>query len=191
MNTISETDTITIDLSSSSRRCGSCQLCCRLLPVLALDKGANTRCAHQRTGKGCTVYRTRWMPTECHVWSCRWLVDSATAGLHRPDRSHYVIDVMPDMIGIDQHDGTVHDVAVVQVWVDPNFPHAHRDPGLRRYLERVAETDRTPALVRGTGPDTGLVLIAPSLNTSGEWQEITSQMRPGYTNRFVDKLAGR
>ena len=188
MNTISETDSISIDLSATSRRCGSCQLCCRLLPVLALSKGANTRCAYQRTGKGCTVYRTRQMPAECHVWSCRWLVDPATASLHRPDRSHYVIDVMPDMIGIDEN-GVTRDCMVVQVWVDPNFPNAHRDPALRRYLEALAETDRMPALVRCGS--VGLVLIAPSLNTSGEWQEIRSQVRGGYTNRFVEKLAGR
>ena len=47
---------------NTHRRCGDCQLCCKLLPVRELSKGASERCRHQRVGKGCTVYRQPGMP---------------------------------------------------------------------------------------------------------------------------------
>ena len=67
-----------------TRRCGDCQLCCKLLPVGALGKAAGERCRHQRHHKGCAVYRKRGFPSECGAWSCRWLVEDDTADLSRP-----------------------------------------------------------------------------------------------------------
>ena len=69
------------------RKCGDCQLCCKLLPTKEIGKVANTRCEHQRTGKGCTIYARR--PFSCSSWSCRWLLEDDTADLSRPDRAHY------------------------------------------------------------------------------------------------------
>ena len=189
MNTNSDTNTISIDLSAHSRRCGGCQLCCRLLPVMSIHKPGNTRCAHQRTSKGCTVYHTLKMPRECHVWSCRWLVDPAASELRRPDRTHYVVDVMPDMIGVqDNATGETRECMVVQVWVDPNYPDAHRDPALRRFLNVIAEAERVPALVR-RGVRAGILIVAPCLSTTEAWQEITVQLSAKMENRFVNALA--
>ena len=130
------------------RACGGCTLCCRLLPVNELDKLAGQRCKHQRTGKGCAVYRTRAMPACCHFWNCRWLVNDDTADLSRPDRSHYVIDLLPDYVTvIDNETGEQTNVEVVQIWCDPKYPDAHRDPALRAYLERRAAEGKM-ALVR-------------------------------------------
>lgn len=81
-----------------NRTCGDCQLCCKLLPVRAVGKGANERCRHQRFGKGCAIYHHPSFPVECRVWSCRWLVDPEAHGLSRPDRTHYVVDIMPDFL---------------------------------------------------------------------------------------------
>jgi len=80
-----------------TRQCGDCQLCCKLLPVKSLAKLAGQRCSHQKHHKGCAVYKQlgRVSP-ECRLWNCRWLVADDTAELSRPDRSHYVLDLMPD-----------------------------------------------------------------------------------------------
>ena len=43
----------------ANRTCGNRQLCCRLLPVRELAKGANVRCQHQKFGVGCAVYHRR------------------------------------------------------------------------------------------------------------------------------------
>ena len=77
------------------RQCGDCQLCCKLLPVPPLGKKANERCQHQKFGKGCAVCSTkRALPPECALWNCRWIIPVTTPPMPRPDRSHYVIDVM-------------------------------------------------------------------------------------------------
>jgi hypothetical protein len=108
------------------------------LPVPQLKKGAGERCQHQRTGKGCAVYRTN-LPSSCRYWNCRWLANLDTADLSRPDRVHYVIDVMPDHVELeDKQTGERTPVEVIQVWIDPDYLDAHRDPALRAYLNASA-----------------------------------------------------
>lgn len=173
----------------STRRCGDCQLCCKLLAVRALNKPNNTKCVHQKFGKGCTIYHTV-LPVECDLWSCRWLTDADdTATLARPDRSHYVIDPMPDMLTLQSVDGDTREITVGQIWVDPQYPDAHRDPALRAYVAMVAERDGMPFVVRRGGND--FVLVAPSLVSDGLWHEKPTTYLPstgGSGNRFVDML---
>src|SRR5215471_3194906 len=123
----------------TKRRCGGCTLCCKLLPVhhgahndVGIDlpgswhKAAGERCRHQRSGKGCAVYRKAGFPSACLFWNCRWLVSDDTDDLRRPDRAHYVIDVMPDFITLtDNETGEKHTIEVIQVWVDPDYRDAH------------------------------------------------------------------
>jgi hypothetical protein len=127
------------------------------------DKPAGKRCKHQRHGKGCAVYEYR--PMGCRIWSCRWLVGDDTADLRRPDRAHYVIDMMPDFVSIDDDR-----VQVVQIWIDPDYPDAHRDPALREYIERRGR-DGILALVRFS-PRIGMLLIPPNMASDGQWHEL-------------------
>jgi hypothetical protein len=48
----------------TQRRCGDCQLCCKLLPTREVNKPANTRCQHQRAHKGCAIYEV-WPLDRC------------------------------------------------------------------------------------------------------------------------------
>ena len=114
------------------RSCGSCTLCCTLLPVELPSgpKPANARCPHSYS-KGCRIYARR--PDPCRYWSCRWLFDPATAGLKRPDQSGVVIDAALDTILADGRP-----LDVLQIWCDPNRRDAHRDPAVRAYLADVA-----------------------------------------------------
>lgn len=152
------------------RQCGDCQLCCKLLPVRSIGKLAGERCKHQRHSKGCSVYANlaRVSP-ECRLWSCRWLVEDDTADLRRPDRSHYVIDLMPEFITLQDENGALEQIQVVQIWVDPRYPDAHRDPALRDYLERRAG-ERIIGLVRW-GSEEGMALFPPSLSSPPIWHE--------------------
>lgn len=182
------------------RRCGECQLCCKLLPVRerdddatlkamagaglplpdgsadrvpSFDKPANTRCQHQRHGKGCMIYDRR--PLACRLWSCRWLTEADTADQHRPDHSHVVIDAMPDYVTLqDNLTGEARHVPVIQVWVDPAYPDAHRDPALRAYVARQAEQG-VLALIRNGSHD-AFLLVPPSSAADGEWHEMHGVM---------------
>jgi hypothetical protein len=164
------------------RKCGECTLCCKLIAVRELGKEAGQRCDHQRHGKGCSIYPRR--PPSCVFWNCRWLVEDDTADLSRPDRSHYVIDVMPDFITATPNDGgeKMH-VQVIQVWVDPKYPDAHQDPPLRAYLARRGE-EGIAAIIRYSGTD-GFILAPPAMN-KGEWCEIRNTTMRDETHTLAE-----
>lgn len=162
------------------RQCGSCSLCCKLLPVRTLRKPANQKCRHSRhqaTGC-CKVYDdARRMPPECGQWSCRWLADQA-CDVSRPDRVHYVIDVLPDYCEVKDPDQDEWiRIPLVQVWVDPAFPDAHEDPRLRRWLEALARETGQIALIRLNERD-GFVLIPPSMSSTGKWFKQSRNFTP-------------
>ncbi len=153
-----------------TRACGECTLCCKVLPVPPLKKGAGTKCKHQRM-TGCAIYADR--PTSCRLWSCRWLTGDDTGDLRRPDRVGYVIDIMPDIIRVQEDDRVVE---VVQVWADANRPGAWRDDlAFAAFMIRQAAAGR-PTLIRYSATDATLIL-APSL-TGGEWREHKTNLNP-------------
>jgi hypothetical protein len=154
------------------RECGDCQLCCKLVAVQSLGKPAGQRCKFQKFGKGCAVYHTRKMPPECGLWNCRWLVNDDADELSRPDRSHYVIDLMPDYVTLRSGGGEPIIIQVVQIWCDPKHPQAHRDPALRRWMVRRAR-DGIGCLVRFNSRE-ALAVFAPPLDKDGQWHEVTS-----------------
>jgi hypothetical protein len=144
------------------RHCSDCQLCCRLLPVPPLGKKAGERCQHQKFGKGCAVYLKQRMPMACRLWNCRWLVNDDTADLSRPDRSHYVIDLMSDFITLEDNATKQRTtIQVVQIWIDPAYPDAHRDPHLRQYLLRRSK-EGFAAMVRYDARR-AIILFPPSM----------------------------
>jgi hypothetical protein len=159
------------------RQCGDCQLCCKLLPVKSVAKLAGDRCSHQSHARGCKVYaQLGRVSPECKLWNCRWLVEDDTEGLSRPDRSHYVIDLMPDFVTLrDDATGAADNIQVVQIWADPKYPSAHRDPALRAYLERRAEQNII-GLVRWDN-EAAMAIFPPALSADRQWHEVTSAFR--------------
>ena len=101
-----------------------------------------------------------------------WLSDPAATGLRRPDRVHYVIDSADDMVHIQHEEGGAREpMSAMQIWCDPAFPDAHRDPALRRYIEAA----QVYALVRYDSVR-AIVLIPPSLSNDGRWHEQRPQL---------------
>jgi hypothetical protein len=154
-----------------TRECGDCQLCCKLLPVASLHKKANVKCEFQKFHKGCTVYHGDKFPTECLYWNCCWILNDDTEEFKRPDRSHYVVDSTPSNFKIRNDDtGVITEHFAVQVWVDPNYPNAYKDPVLYAFLERRAKENNLAAMIRYNESD-GIVLFAPCLNDKNIWAE--------------------
>ena len=56
------------------RSCADCTMCCKVLPIEALNKPANQWCQHCQVGQGCKIYAER--PDECRGFNCMWLVDA-------------------------------------------------------------------------------------------------------------------
>jgi hypothetical protein len=160
--------------ATGARRCGDCSLCCKLLPNVALDKPAGQPCRFQRHGKGCKIYPNR--PSECAIWSCRWLIAAdETAGMRRPDRAHYVIDPLPDAIRMTNNEtGEAQEFEALQIWIDPAFPATKDDPELRAYMLRMAQQTGMPSLLRWSNW-VATAVFPPPLNADGEWHATPPQ----------------
>lgn len=168
----------------TDRHCGSCTLCCRLVPVEELKKTAGERCAHQRH-TGCAIYQRR--PQSCRLWSCQWRLGTDTEDQLRPDRSHCVIDCMPDVMLLNYGDGTEKvPVQAVQIWVDDRYPDAHRAPAIRAYMQRQAAKG-IATMVR-FDRERGIGIFPPGMfeNQGDVWVEKvgdTSTTEPGELRR--------
>jgi hypothetical protein len=151
--------------TTPDRQCGSCTLCCKLLPVNELGKLAGERCKHQYVG-GCRVYTDGRMPSSCRLWNCRWITSQLPRDMRRPDRAHYVIDIMPDYSKAVLADGKTIDIPVMQIWCDPDYKDAHKDPALRAWLDE----NHICGLVR-YGSSRAKLIGPPSVNAGGVWYE--------------------
>lgn len=173
------------------RQCGDCQLCCKLLAVRSIGKRGGEKCKHQKFHKGCTIYNKPEMPQECVVWNCRWLVNDDMDDQSRPDRSHIVVDIMPDFItAVDNETGAQQQLPVIQVWVDPNYPDAHRDPAFRAYLDRVCGREGMLVLIRYNESD-AFTIWPPSVAPDGQWHEMNgeNEKRSHSAAEIIDTLA--
>lgn len=154
--------------NASGRHCGSCTLCCKLLPIKELAKAGGERCRFQRFHQagGCKVYQTKAMPDACKLWSCRWLSDPQLT--QRPDRAHYVVDILPEFIRMEQ-EGKVRDLQALSVWVDPgHWDAVFHDPDLRAYMDAMAhESGLFFILRRSEYPEEGVFVAPPSLTGDG------------------------
>jgi hypothetical protein len=72
----------------------------------------------------------------CRLWECRWLAEDDTSDLPRPDRCHYVIDISPDFVTLNDENGGSEIIPVIQIWVDKGFRDAYKDEALRRFMIR-------------------------------------------------------
>ena len=180
---------IPIDMTDE-RTCGGCTLCCRLLPVKGIDKPGGVRCRHQRFRTGCAVYHKPGFPGECALWSCRWLVTDID--VPRPDKAHYVVDIVPDYITArDDFDPGKAPVTVpiIQIWCDPHYPEAHRDPRLRKWLE-VQSREGWCALVRFS-PHEAIFLIPPLMSSTGAWEEKGSGLEQDGRTHSAEDIAAK
>jgi hypothetical protein len=170
------------------RQCGTCTLCCRLVPVRELEKPAGARCKFQRH-TGCQVYHrpNKGFPHACGFWSCKWLLNDDAADLSRPDRAGYVLDITPDFVTITD-DGVPRNIQVVQIWCDPKRPDAHRDPALRAWLERRYLQNNVLGLVRYDNKQ-AIALFPPASAPDGQWHEVAGSPEGLRPEHSIDEVA--
>jgi len=95
--------------SDTSKRCGDCTLCCKVMEIEQLAKPAHAWCPHCRPRQGCAIYQDR--PAECRDFSCLWLVNDLLDEAWRPSKARFVLTTSEDGI---------------EVRCDPGFPDAWR-----------------------------------------------------------------
>jgi Fe-S-cluster containining protein len=91
------------------RACGSCSLCCKVVPVEALGKPGGQWCIHSAPGRGCTIHRVR--PDACRRFFCAWLLDRNLGPEWKPEVSRFVLAPDPK-------------AQALLVMVDPGMPLA-------------------------------------------------------------------
>jgi hypothetical protein len=152
----------------------------------AFHKPAGERCKYQ-CAAGCRVYQKPAMPMSCRLWNCMWITGQLPRDLRRPDRVHYVVDVAPDYVTHqDNNTGATTDLPVVQVWCDPDYPDAHRDPALRAWLD----AERRCALIRFSSSEAMLV-VPPSINADHTWHERPSNLMTYRAEHTPDEIFAR
>jgi hypothetical protein len=85
---------------------------------------------------------------------------------------------MPDYVTFrDNETGELTKIPVLQIWIDPRYPDAHRDPELRRYLDERGAAEGYGALIRLNSRD-AFTLWPPSVSSDGLWHEMTGEIEP-------------
>lgn len=69
--------------------CGECGLCCKVIEVPTLKKGAGVWCQYC-TKKSCSIWETR--PAICRTFNCMWTTNIVMGEALRPDRCKVVFD---------------------------------------------------------------------------------------------------
>jgi len=125
-------------MPDSMRACGACSLCCKLLPIAALDKPADRWCTHSRPGAGgCMIYDER--PETCHSFQCAWIADEAINDHWNPLHSKMVMQITNNRdanydIFIDVH----VDRGAANIWrTEPYYSELRRISQAKRTLVRV------------------------------------------------------
>lgn len=154
--------------NKADRQCGDCTLCCKLVPVRSIEKPRDTWCQHCDSKRGCKIYDDR--PNDCRVWSCLWLIDGNAHEKVFPRKKHCVFDVMTDLVSMGGQDRQVF-----QLWVDPAYPLAYRDPDIRREIDRLGRMYGLPTIVRLRYR--GILVVPPSLTRAG-FLEKEAQLAP-------------
>jgi hypothetical protein len=74
------------------RECGTCSVCCRVLPIdtVELRKQAGVACAHCLKEGGCAIHETR--PPICRGYYCGWMTTADLGDDWRPDKSGVFIN---------------------------------------------------------------------------------------------------
>jgi Fe-S-cluster containining protein len=103
-----------------ARQCGSCNCCCDILEVTAVEKPVNVLCRHWQTGTGCTIYDRR--PQMCRSFACGWL----------QGQGYFNDDWFPEKARIVVH----YSDAAVNVQVDPGCPDRWRE---EPYFSKLCE----------------------------------------------------
>ena len=147
--------------AATGRSCGSCSLCCKLLPIRELHKPENQWCVHCRPGHGCSIHAER--PTTCRDFACEWLVNVQLGDEWCPTRAkmfvHYNVDPL----------GTVG----LYVIVDPSRPDVwRRDPYFSHMKQWALQNLRAPRKMRlyvVVGRHTFLMLPDAAVETTNKF----------------------
>jgi hypothetical protein len=108
----------------TKRECGSCSLCCKVLPVPTLYKPAGQWCKHFAAGTGCSIHQLR--PKSCRSFECLWLQEEWLDDSWKPNACKFVMAY--------EYDGQA-----LVIYPDNKTPSAWRAEPYQTVLRALAE----------------------------------------------------
>lgn len=118
-------------MSDTTKSCGDCGLCCKLMGVAAIAKAPLTWCKQFKRGCGCLIYETR--PQACADFICYWLHVPNLGEDWRPDRAGFVMHL-------------AENGQRLQIEVDPATPNAWKAEPFRSAFTEWARKGESMAL---------------------------------------------
>jgi hypothetical protein len=88
-------------MSTETKSCGDCAMCCLLLEVPAAHTSADVWCRHVIKSKGCAIYQDR--PDACRAFRCLWLDTDALGDEWKPNRAKFLLRTEGTRLCIDMH----------------------------------------------------------------------------------------
>jgi hypothetical protein len=151
---------IASEKAATGRSCGSCSLCCKLLPIRELEKPENQWCVHCRPGHGCSIYAER--PASCRGFACQRLINDTLGDEWFPTRAKMFVHYNSDPLG----------TIGLYVIVDPSRPDAWRREPYYSQLKRWALNNLRARKMRvyvNVGRQTFLVLPGAAVDTTDKF----------------------
>jgi hypothetical protein len=109
---------------ATTRQCGTCTLCCKVMTIKELNKPTGQWCSHCSVGAGCQIHASK--PQACTDFECGWLTDETLGPEWKPEKSKFVlIRRRPNRL-------LVH--------VDPAMPDAWKRPPYHKALMATMES---------------------------------------------------
>lgn len=108
----------------TTRECGSCSLCCKVLDVPSIYKPAGQWCKHFAAGEGCSIHQLR--PKKCREFSCLWLTEDWLGDEWKPSNAKFVL--------MWEYDGEC-----LSILPDPKMPNSWRAEPYYSAFKALAE----------------------------------------------------
>jgi len=91
-------------MTSPTRSCDGCTLCCKLFPVPALEKPANVWCKHCIKDTGCGIHTDPSRPELCGQFLCGYIREPMLGPEWKPSVCHMVLIAEENVMvaGVDQ-----------------------------------------------------------------------------------------
>ena len=124
------------------RTCGTCTLCCKVMPIRALNKPVGRWCSHCKPGTGCGIHDSR--PSECGDFFCMWMLERRLGPEWKPEKCKLVLT--GDAGGKN-----------LMVRCDPGFPQAWRAEPYHTAIKQWS------IAARGQG---GVIIVTAGMNAT-------------------------
>jgi len=122
------------DLIASTRQCGDCTLCCKMLYVSVYESPIGEYCKHCIPDNSCSIHEERH--TLCRTFDCLWIKQTQIPESYRPDRCHVLFELPSHSLVYWAH-------------VDDDYPDAYKTDEVQKIIRKINEAGHAVVMNNG------------------------------------------